>query len=552
MFQLFLQSTTITAEEWNRVYPQIVAVAKAFPLRLVRIESYSGFERDKQDKVHFDLIVNRGQPDEHLSFYGDWMSWTAGNPIRFYKDWSTHCKLGLNSGTFDPSKPITWYPPLRFKDDGSLPQVNGEPTPDYYIDTEGALYRFALIAIATLLENKLPGRAFAIAHEEPVYNVERVVEWLERYCGEAFSLPLYFDKKRLLDTLRNHYDDPKHIAERLEHLYRKQFKKNITFALEHLGYEPTFRFYAEVLSDCWFGTYGFSDVLNPWIAATQDLKSALNLIAESKCLRLERGDVEQAAKYDLNSVLEDWLGQYILWPPSQREELRRFYTNEKALETGSEDLWGTLFRITGFRIDICPIVASEEELFEAFMYHDPHNGAVFRKTIDEWIEKNGDAYERFVEKLSEPPSITSEGADDDAGKSADEAVLLRYHPLERPFFEAVLQVNPAYFALDEEIDGLYLAIRNMISEDAHQDFAARIRAESDELKKARILHQLKERRMIVTAGAEFKTWLAEEEDAEALFFLRVLLSLKIYDRSRAYARYRILHDKAYWHRWKGA
>ena len=135
------------------------------------------------------------------------------------------------------------------------------------------MYRFALIAIATLLENKLPGRAFAIAHEEPVYNVERVVEWLEGYCGEAFSLPLYFDKKRLLDTLRNHYHDPKHVAERLEHLYRKQFKKNITFALEHLGYEPTFRFYAEVLSDCWFGTYGFSDVLNPWIAATQDWKA---------------------------------------------------------------------------------------------------------------------------------------------------------------------------------------------------------------------------------------------------------------------------------------
>lgn len=548
MFQLFLQSATITSEDWDKVYPQIVEVAEAFPLRLLRIESYGGYERNQQDKAHLDLIAQRGQPDEHLSFYGDWMSWTSGNSIRFYENWSKHCELALEPVKSDPGKPIIWRHPLRFKDDGSLLAANGESTKNYYVDTNGALYRFALIAIGMLLENRLPGRAFSVAQEEPAHNIERVLEWLEGHFGETFEMPLYFDKKRLLDTLKPHYDDPKHVAERLEQLYRKQFKRNMTFALEHIGYEPTFRLYAEVLSDCWFGTFGFSDVLSPWIAVTQDLESALNLIAESKRLRLERGDTKQAAKYDLKEILKSWLDDYILWPPSQREELRRFYTNEEALETGDEDLWGTLLRITGFRIDICPIVASKDELFEAFMFHEPSKGHVFRKTIDDWLSKNGDAFERLLEKLQtmeESPSSASDETDDD--NDDETAVLEQYPLLERPFIEAVLQVNPAYFQLDAEIEALSQVVRKLMAEDAHQSMVAQIRAEPNELKKSQILYQLKEKRMVVTAGADFEQWLEEEEDPEALFFLRMILSLKIYNRGRAYARYRILHDRTLWH-----
>jgi len=66
MLQLFLQTSAITAADWDKVYPQIVELAGAFPLQLIQIEAYDGFERDKQDKDHFDLVVNRGQIDEHL------------------------------------------------------------------------------------------------------------------------------------------------------------------------------------------------------------------------------------------------------------------------------------------------------------------------------------------------------------------------------------------------------------------------------------------------------------------------------------------------------
>jgi hypothetical protein len=76
-----------------------------------------------------------------------------------------------------------------------------------------------------------------------------------------------------------------------------------------------------------------------------------------------------------------------------------------------------------------------------------------------------------------------------------------------------------------------------------------IGVESDELKKSRILLQLKEKRTLVTAGADFEQWLADEEDTEVLFFFCTLLALKIYDRGRSYARYRILHDRTFWRLW---
>ncbi len=60
MFQLFPQSSAITSDDWDKVYSKIVELGEAFLLRLLHIETYNGFERDKQNKNPFDLVTNRG------------------------------------------------------------------------------------------------------------------------------------------------------------------------------------------------------------------------------------------------------------------------------------------------------------------------------------------------------------------------------------------------------------------------------------------------------------------------------------------------------------
>lgn len=121
---------------------------------------------------------------------------------------------------------------------------------------------------------------------------------------------------------------------------------------------------------------------------------------------------------------------------------------------------------------------------------------------------------------------------------------------ERFFIEKAMSANPAYFRLDEALDDLYRNLWETTFEEEHLTYVRQIQAESNGDKKTLILRQLKEKRSVTTAGPDFEQWLVAEEDPDVLFFLRLLLSLKIYGRPQAYARYRVLHDKALWDVWR--
>ncbi len=128
--------------------------------------------------------------------------------------------------------------------------------------------------------------------------------------------------------------------------------------------------------------------------------------------------------------------------------------------------------------------------------------------------------------------------------------MLEYPSHERFFIKKAILKNPAYFQLDKAVNDLCWWIWKTTDEGEHLGYVAQIQAESNADKKALVLRQLKEKRDVVTAGPDFENWLVAEEDPNVLLFLRPLLSLKIYDRGRAYARYRILHDKTLWNLWR--
>lgn len=399
MIQLFLQISKINEAIWTNAYRRIESIVQSFPLKLLRVESFNRYSGNL-DKDHFNLYVNKDTTDEHISFYGDWTSYSYGNSIKFYKNWEKHIELGTNKKQDNPDKSVLWTPYIPFKNDGSLPEANGAGTPYGYLETEGTCYEYVIIAIGIMLENLIPNAAFIISSEQKNENISPIVDWLDNHFNERFDEPIYFNKIKLLDSLGNEYDDKSHLVCRMEHIHRKQYFRNMQFAIQNIGYQPSFDFYAKVLSDNTFGTFGFSDVLDSWIAATQDLESALALISESKKISLKR-DGKLYTDYDLSKTLKQLLNEFILWTPLQREELEHFPTNKEALETGSEDLWGTLRRMAGKRMDICPMYATKDELFEAFMYHEPSQGAVFKQIIDDWIEKNVDSFDKLKTALSE-------------------------------------------------------------------------------------------------------------------------------------------------------
>ncbi|TAF75247.1 MAG: hypothetical protein EAZ53_06410 [Bacteroidetes bacterium] len=557
MLQLFFKCSVIKPNDWAFAYQKIESIISNFPVKLLRLESYDGFSRN-QDKLHEDLYLDKGTENEQISFYIDWISFSGGKNINFYKNWHKQIEEFEEGHEFDSSKPITWTPNIPFKNDGSLLEANGKSYKSH-IEYSGSVSQYTFLAIAIMLENVLPLKVLLVSPENDEHDIQETINWLNGHFNQSFDLPLYFDKKQVLATIFNKYDSKKDIVCRMEHLYRKQYMRNMAFSIENIGYEPSLQFYAEVLSDNNFNTFGFNDVLNPWMAMTQDIEKTLDLIATSKKILLSdpsEYNLKKLEGYNLSELLTKMLNSFILWTPQQREALSHFYTNDEALEKGREDIWDSIFRITGNRVDICPIYASETELFESFMYHDPKNGLLYRNIIDKWILNNQDAYQNFYQKLLETENKhpTKNDENDELTKTQNDAnkdeFLQKFKQHEHFFVQQALLANPYYLNIEESIEKLMERLNNMYNSDTHHEFVANLKLMTKEEKVRLINARLKEIRMGHSSHYEFITWIEEELSEKVLDYLCLLLFWKMYNKELAYARFRILWDKTYWDSWR--
>ncbi|MCC5917538.1 MAG: hypothetical protein JJU02_09470 [Cryomorphaceae bacterium] len=555
MIQLFLKTTKIEKSDWDNSYKRILKIVNQFPIKLERIESYDGFSRDI-DKIHYDLIVNRGEEDEHISFWSDQMSYTSGYSISFYRNWEVQQKKLFGKET-DIKKPIEWYQPKVNDFAGLEIEANGAQfSPDYIKTT--ALYSYAFLAIGIMLENTLPGRIFLVSLTSTIKEVNYTRKWLEYVFNESFDMPLYFDKARLLENITDYYDRKEDLVGRLDSLYKRQFKNNIEFAIYNIGYKPTFEYYAHVLAHTHWGTFGFSDVFLPWIAATKDLEKTLEILARSKQILLLDNRNEEAEKYNYAKILKDLLNQYILWTPEQREFLERFPNNKEAMETGKEDLFGLLMRMRGLRVNICPIYANSKDLFESFMYFDPKNGNEYKVIIDNWIEVNKNKYNEVVQRFSEMESKAKGILENESEKEFEqknemhrltskiEEFAQDYADSERFFIIEALKRNPHFMEKEVIIDELQLRIHEFCKKNI-KDIEFQYKKEKEE-KISIIKYWIKKKQLAVLS--EFSNWLNIEADNNVLTSLIVLVSLKSYESKLSYARQLILLDKKYWHAWK--
>lgn len=560
MIQLFIKTSRITESDWDNSYRKILKIVYQFPLKLERIESYNGFTKNI-DKIHYDLIVNCNNKEEHVSFWSDQMSYTAGTTVRFYKNWEIQKEKGITSSEIDPKKPIIWYSPEVFNYSGKLPEANGAILFPYYLNTT-ALYHYAVLAIGIMLEDTLPGRVFFVASETTSEEINHTRTWLEYIFNETFDMPSYFNKTQLLENMEDCYDNKIDLVGRLDLLYPMQFKNNMEFALRQIGYKPTLEYYARVLANADWATFGFSDILSPWIEATKDLEKALELLSRSKEILLSdpknKSNINKAERYDYSQFLEDLLNQYILWTPEQREFLDKFYTNKQALETGSEDLLGILMRMGGFRFDICPVYANAEHLFEVFMYHDPINGNKFRTIIDSYIKTNKNRYNEIVNRFSEIENERQKDIDKIAEQKQTQEIETmnlngriedfteKYPVQERFFVRKALETNPYYIDKETVVEDLQLEMYQL-SRKIRKDVEYQYETEKSE-KLDSINYWIKKKRLSVLP--EFSDWLIEETDKGVLTSICILVSLKLYESRQSYARKQILLNRKHWQIWK--
>lgn len=562
MLQLFLQPSKISPTEWTKAYQQIRQVVEQFPTKMYR--SAPPTESAKQlDTLHFDLVLEENTPTEHVVFEGNWMSYTIGFKVRFYKHWAQQMERRHTGKELDTTRPITWFPDEPYRNDGMPLDTNGIrifSTSSVMRDTEGAHYRFVIMAIGILLENRFPEGALLTASEHKyTEEVEAVRTWLEDQFGQPLRLPLYFDTQGLIASLRKGYNTDQEIVNRIAHLYRQRHQHILQIALAPIGYQPTLAVYTQILAATTFGTFGFADVLDPWIAATKDLEATLALVAAAKQYLLQDADQvwakQQIAKYDLSYILEKLLNNYILWTPSQRKILHYFHTNQQALEDGDEDLLGTMSRMLGYRVDICPMYANQQELFEAFMFHDPKNGATYKQMIDDWVAENTTKYESLKPQIeqvvaqqkaalsqaptTQPPDLATE--------IATQQFLATFSPSAQYFVKAALKANPSFLQTEKAVHAFKKRVRKGIVNYKDQAYLQ----EMSSMPKAEHIGYIQTRikKIGYPVSPNFEDWLQALEGKERWLYLHFAVALKLYDAASDYARFRFLLDNRYWEEW---
>lgn len=562
MIQFFIKPSVINEQNWQMAYEKICSIVSNFPTKLYRLESYNGFSPEL-DKKHLDVFVDKGTENEHLSFYGDWMSYTGGRNVRFYKSWEQQLEKASYLKEIDTNKPAAWFPHQDYKNDGSVPEGNGiMPYSYYYINPEGAHQIYPLIAIGILFENLFKDAAFMTVRDETEATIDATHNWMESHFQQSFTYPLYFNKIDLLQLLVPHYTDKKDVAYRFAHLYRQQHKQNMEFLIPHLSYDTTFAFYTEVLADTSFGTFGFNDVLMPWIAVTKDLENTIDLVMASKAWLLKdknnTRNIDKAAKYDLTYILEQVLNQYILWTPRQREQLAHFYTNKEALETGEEDLFGSIRRMMGYRVDICPMYSNKKELFESFMYKAPKQAKQFKAIIDNWLVENEGAYEKLKVKLEQ--TYNDAAQIEEIPEKERESIAQKiewqnrvtnfvsgFKPTEQYFVKAAITTNPTYLKLEEAVEKLKQDVLDIINSEEHKSYVNKVRQFEKERNIEYIRYRVKKIKYAV--HPDFENWLQEANNDSVLFYLQFLMALKIYTHAEHFTRSQILWDKDRWVNW---
>ncbi|KAK3604946.1 hypothetical protein CHS0354_000610 [Potamilus streckersoni] len=544
----------IHENKWEEAFCKIERITKKFPLPLLRIESFNGFT-PKIDTYHLNLYKELGTKEACISFCGDFFSFTCGNSIRIYKQWEIHKEKELTGKTEDDNKPIAWFPHYPFKNDGSNIKTNGSSQHEF-IEAENTVYQYVIIAIGIMLEKLFEGDFFMIFHDQPTDKVGEIQNWLEQLFNEDFDLPLYFNKPKILQSLNPFYENKTHLATRFEHLYRKRYKQNMVFAMENIGYEPSLECYAEILADNSFGTFGYFDVLNAWIAATQDLEKTLELISTSKNLR-NKNLQKNPEDIDLSIILKELLNQYILWTPQQRELLEyHFNTNKNALETGESSIWDSIFRITGNVVEICPMFATPDELFEAFMFHEPKNGKSFKKIIDEWIMKNKNQYLEIKNKIETFANDKNPIPENDSREIED--LKIKFYEenfpnsknFEKPFIELAINLNPVILSLEESIKTFMKLINNTLNGEESKNKFDSLKSMNLEEKRSQIKYFLKKNRFALTTHSDFLNWLESEKDNNVLNSILLVVSNSIPNKKFAYVIFRILWDKNYWDFWR--
>jgi hypothetical protein len=549
-----IKTTGIDATEWETVWQEMRRIITDFPLPLTR----TVYRMDSAYNCHYDtayLFQDIGLPTEHLAFSGDNMSMTGGEQFFIHRHWDT-LKTLLHKREERADKPVYWQP----ADVGSYSiYANGTTLgKSVGIETDHAAYHFLIFAIGVLYENRFPDNVFIWSDTE-MDDAKEVLAYLEMLFHERFELPISHDADLMLRKFKACYaDETDGLIRRFSHLTQVAEWQKIAALYAHIDTEMLVDYYSKRLARYEFDTYPANNVLDAFILGTHDLELTLKLFTKTKTL-LEASSEKYAEKraktYDLAVFLGLLLSKFILWTPQQRAGFERIYTNLPELETDEKrGIWDLFSNARSMRVEVCPISTTPQTLFEAFMYHRPKDGKLFKRIIDRWqakSEANSAKMQDTIEKMGDmlTKNAAKEAETEEETASLAEAFLTNYPPKHHFFVARALRKNPAFLLFKTSVLPEFYAFLN--TEKANTENTALLKKIATESKAEKITAiKVKLQQQGFKAMQPFFDAIAAENHENVLFHLRFILGLYITDRPKKYAKFRVLSDVAFWEVWR--
>ena len=549
-----IKTTGIDPQAWESTWQEMISIIEAIPLTFLRL-LYPKENQYNCEVFTTNIIDKKDAKQENLSFKGDSLSLSFGEAFLIHRNLETLKDL-LPHAEVVEDKPVYWIPEEAIGDSYTIYANGNTLGQSWGIKTGLASYHYVIVAIGMLYENRFPENLFMWSNT-PHEEVETVRIWLEQHFKQDFKMPICHDMEAMVDKLEEFYT-PNQIMVRIDCLNRRNESLKIKTFLKHFGNKWVLSFYASKLSHTSFGTFGFYNVIEAWMNITQDLEFTLSLIAESKKIlnasNASKEQIEEGEKYNLTIFLKYLLKTYILWTPQQRERLELFYTNKERLETGSENLMDILFRMRGMTIDICPIYATEQELFEAFMYHNPQEGKTYKTIIDDWIAQNKAIADEINQKIAmlEDTLINLQAQNETQKYPASDvqklSFLTQYSKKEQFWIEKAISEDAYFVNIEEGIEDIYKDLEVFIDNPENTNFIQNVKKEKLFGQKEAIKHLLMKQKFVVTTA--FYEHLEKEDNKNVIFHLHIFASLKITDDARKYYKFHLLTNNLYWDKWR--
>lgn len=256
---LSILPSSISNLEWEQVYNESLKLVNAFPFADVVKRKYFGYDLPVYAKA-----LEKIEPERHWVIRGDLQSKRFAETFTLYRDISHYQSTKLESIQKD----------ILFEEDRLQIDV-------FNSKTQGYEYHLYILAIAMLIESRLPNKSMVSGNIDYDQCV-KAKQWADQFLSSPIEIPVRVDVDRLLS--RN-----SHLNNEMEQV---QFVNKLLIADQEEKFNVIYRRFSRKIFLDWFGyelkaysspnQLGALKMLIYFINTTADLNVLLDIICKSK------------------------------------------------------------------------------------------------------------------------------------------------------------------------------------------------------------------------------------------------------------------------------